>query len=53
MGIKQVAQVVHVLLSQSALSSFLGAENENNIVIFKESIDRILSSFDPEWSQLS
>lgn len=49
---KQVVQIMHMLLSQSVLASFLGAENENNIVTYKESIDHELSSFYPKWSQL-
>lgn len=51
-GMKQVVQIMHMLLSQSILASFLGAENENNIVTYKESIDHELSSFYPKWSQL-
>lgn len=51
-GMKQVAQIMQVLLSQSVLSSFLGAENEDNIVTYKESTDHKLSSLYPEWSQL-
>lgn len=49
---KQVAQIAHMLLSQSVLSSFLGAENENNVVVYKESTGHELSSFYPEWSLL-
>ena len=29
-GMKEVAQIMHMLLSQSVLSPFLGTENENN-----------------------
>lgn len=47
-GMKQVAQIMHMLLRQSVLSSFLGAENENNIVTYTEGIDHELSSFYPE-----
>lgn len=34
-----------LLLSQSVLSSFSGAENENNIVTYKETLDHKLSPF--------
>lgn len=35
----------HLLLSQSVLSSFLGTENDNNIVTYKEIFDHKLSPF--------
>lgn len=36
---------MHLLLSQSVLSSFLGTENENNVVTYKETLDHKLSPF--------
>lgn len=41
---------MHILLSQSVLSSFLGAENENSIVTYNDSTDHELSSFCPRGS---
>lgn len=36
---------MRLLLSQSVLSSFLGTENENNIVTYEETLDHRLSLF--------